>query len=224
MDLLLPPTDLARLVRYDHETGHVFWRRSEGFGPPAMLYGSRLGGKEPLPPGEIRRGSIEGYPVSVADVVWALVKGHWPRFQLEFIDGNLDNTRIDNLRYKLKVKYGGPGSRQAGTGQEPVGKNHSRIFKLPIPAVNAFFNYEGNGSLSWKVDPSTMFSMKSQEPGDLVETITLESGVKVIQFDRGRLLVHLIVWALHRGEYPPQGLLFVDGDPGNPSIENLEEA
>ena len=220
MNNIIPPKDLERSLRYNPETGNVHWKQSTGFGPPSKLYGLKLGGTKALRPGEVRRATIDGYNLNVCDIVWAMVTGEWPRFQLNFKDGNLDNTRFENLEYKVKKIYGGPGMRVRREEGYVPRHEANRILKLPVGFVSELFEYRPDGFLVWKINPSEIYPIPAKIPGEIVEMERMDSGLNTIQFYGGKLLAHMIVWAIHHGEYP-NGVEFIDGDASNIRIENM---
>jgi hypothetical protein len=114
-DKNLPPVELLRkLLRYDPETGALFWRERSpsdffGAGPvPADVvcrrWNTRLCGK--------RADSVSGngyrqVNISTPDgkrcliahrVIWAITFGSWPTLPLDHINGVRGDNRLENLR------------------------------------------------------------------------------------------------------------------------------
>lgn len=45
-----------------------------------------------------RVGKIDNYPIKVHRLIWAITKGEWPNGDLDHINGNKSDNRIENLR------------------------------------------------------------------------------------------------------------------------------
>ena len=107
----LPSPELLRkLLRYEPETGKLFWRERM---PDMFRYGkqtanhncrrwnSRFAGTEALTAvdrGGYRHGDIFGRKVKAHRVAYAIYYGTWPENEIDHIDGVCDNNRIVNLR------------------------------------------------------------------------------------------------------------------------------
>ena len=107
----LPSVDLLRkLLRYEPETGKLFWRErgvdvfsSSGHGgrrAAALRWNARFANAEAMT--EVRdgylRGKIFGKKVSAHRVIWAMQTGDWPDDQIDHINGIRDDNRWENLR------------------------------------------------------------------------------------------------------------------------------
>ena len=103
------PETLRQLLRYDPETGKLFWReRGPEWFPNAThsrehnqgKWNSRLSGKEAL------SGRTKGYATGMLlngnyaahRVIWAIVYGVWPEAEIDHINGVKHDNRIVNLR------------------------------------------------------------------------------------------------------------------------------
>lgn len=109
MKRYVPAALVARLLRYEPETGKLFWRQRtpdmlEGLsrdGPTACkAFNQRSAGKEAMT--AVRRGyrvgNIFSRTYSAHRVIWAIVTGDWPEGDVDHIDGDRTNNRLANLR------------------------------------------------------------------------------------------------------------------------------
>lgn len=102
----LPPAEVLRqLLRYEPETGKLFWLpRGAGMFPKpesAKGWNARFAGAEAFATdnGEgYMAGRINGKSLKAHRVVWALVHGEWPSGEIDHINGNPSDNRISNLR------------------------------------------------------------------------------------------------------------------------------
>jgi hypothetical protein len=97
------PTVLRLLLRYEPETGKLFWRhrsrvwfRTDG---DQQRWNTRFANSEAMnhDAGRYLVGTIMGHAVLAHRVIWALVHGEWPAV-IDHIDGDKHNNRIENLR------------------------------------------------------------------------------------------------------------------------------
>lgn len=101
---------LLELLRYDPETGELFWRprrpchfaeTSRSASGSCAQWNARHADKPALTANNghgYRRGPIFGKYYLAHRVCWALHFGEWPSFMLDHIDNNRQNNRISNLR------------------------------------------------------------------------------------------------------------------------------
>jgi hypothetical protein len=75
---------LKELFTYDPDTG-IMRRISTG-----RVVGNRTRDRLQL--------CVDGYNTLIHRYIWVFVHGHWPEFNIDHIDGNPMNNRIDNLR------------------------------------------------------------------------------------------------------------------------------
>jgi hypothetical protein len=103
--------ELKELLRCDAATGRLFWLPRN----PTMFRGtkarsdehacanwnSRYAGTEAFTSGSgngYRNGRIHDRKYFAHRVIWALVNGCWPQGEIDHIDGDRSNNRINNLR------------------------------------------------------------------------------------------------------------------------------
>jgi hypothetical protein len=110
MSINLPsPEVMRKLLRYDEDTGKLFWNArtpdmfSSGYRSSVgncRNWNARHAGKEAFT--SVSKGYLVGSVFKVKmkshRVVWAIVNGVWPKNQIDHIDGNRSNNKIDNLR------------------------------------------------------------------------------------------------------------------------------
>ena len=102
----LPSPELLRkLLRYEPETGKLFWlhrpidffkRTSRG-----KAWNTRFAGKEALSAktgGGYLHGYVFGKKVMAHRAIWAIVYGVWPDSEIDHINGLPDDNRLENLR------------------------------------------------------------------------------------------------------------------------------
>src|SRR5690349_9161756 len=106
---------LNRLLRYEPDTGKLYWKRRDvsefrDSGPFSAQdfctrWNTRFAGKEAFTAVERRSQEVSGYRVGIFKstrykahrIIWKMVRGSNPQ-QIDHIDGNTLNNRIENLR------------------------------------------------------------------------------------------------------------------------------
>ncbi|MEX3315676.1 HNH endonuclease [Sulfitobacter sp. PS-8MA] len=104
------PTVLRQLLRYEPETGKLFWKERpswmfklggvKGQSGSAATWNARYAGKEAF------TALSHGYPYSSINdrsvlahrVIWTIVTGTWPGSEVDHIDGDRANNSWQNLR------------------------------------------------------------------------------------------------------------------------------
>jgi hypothetical protein len=107
----LPSPDLLRkLLRYDPDTGKLFWVRrtpdmfsDEGQRSTSRCarWNSRYAEKEAftsIGSGGYRIGKIFKKHFLAHRVIWAMQNGHWPKDHIDHVSGDRTDNRIENIR------------------------------------------------------------------------------------------------------------------------------
>jgi hypothetical protein len=82
------------LLRYEHETGKLYWSVSRG----GVMAGSEAGYDKADHRTTYRIIGIDGKRYWAHRIVWLLHYGEWPKGEIDHIDGGGLNNRICNLR------------------------------------------------------------------------------------------------------------------------------
>ncbi|MFG6591302.1 HNH endonuclease [Sulfitobacter sp. 1A12157] len=122
------PTILRQLLRYEPETGKLFWRTlgAAHFGDTTgrkadhtqKNWNAKYAGKEAFTCANAsghKRGNIRGKGLLAHRVAWAIYYGSWPDGIIDHVDMNPANNAIDNLRLATK--------RQNGCNRRTVGRS-----------------------------------------------------------------------------------------------------
>lgn len=102
------PERLRKLLTYDPLTGKLFWKfRTLDLCKNSMamkVFNTSYAGKEAFTASmytagkAYKCGGIFGKTYLAHRVIWAIVSGEWPKFDIDHIDGNSLNNCIENLR------------------------------------------------------------------------------------------------------------------------------
>lgn len=102
---MLSPSELRTLLRYNPETGELFWKKRDE-SQFATLNAARTWTKrfseklafQTVDTHGYLRGGIGGRQYSAHRVIWAIVHGEWPAEQTDHINGVRTDNRLVNLR------------------------------------------------------------------------------------------------------------------------------
>lgn len=101
----IPATELPKLLEYDPNTGLLFWKRRPSDMFPSIRaansWNGRYAGKETasfVNPWGYRDISIMRVKHASHRVAWAIYHGEWPDGEIDHINRDPSDNRIDNLR------------------------------------------------------------------------------------------------------------------------------
>lgn len=98
---MIPASDLKSIVRYDAETGDLFWLPRVATSPHVKAWNTKHAGQKAFCT-VTTFGYLQGYIHNrryyAHRVAYALYHGHWPTGQIDHITGITSDNRIANLR------------------------------------------------------------------------------------------------------------------------------
>lgn len=99
------PEELRQLLRYEPETGKLYWKpRPASMFKNKQAYGAwntKYAGEEAftaIDDSGYRRGSVFDRRYWAHRVIWAIHYGEWPEDQIDHVDNDGLNNRLSNLR------------------------------------------------------------------------------------------------------------------------------
>lgn len=112
------PELLRQLLRYDPETGHLFWRKrdvsmftdgKQSASQNCNIWNGKFAGKPALAMPD-KTGYLTGHvlsrPVKSHRVIWAMQTGAWPASDIDHINGRPADNRWINLREVTHAENG----------------------------------------------------------------------------------------------------------------------
>jgi hypothetical protein len=107
------PDELRQLLRYEQDTGKLYWlpRPASMFEKPlrANNWNSRYADREAftaLNEDGYHHGKVAGKMVRAHRVVWAMVFNAWPDGEVDHINGDRTDNRLENLRLASRLSNG----------------------------------------------------------------------------------------------------------------------
>jgi hypothetical protein len=97
------PEYLRQRLTYEPETGRLIWKNNPSF---SKRWNSRFPENEAgtINPRGYLRVSIDNWVYQAHRIIWAIHYGEWADGEIDHIDGNKVNNRIDNLRMVDRVE------------------------------------------------------------------------------------------------------------------------
>lgn len=136
------PEELRQLLRYDPDTGKLYWKeRGERFCPSSAdmrRWNSRHSGKEALTSLNANgyfAGHVMNRSLLAHRVIWALHYGEWPENEIDHINCNRADNRLCNLRQASLTENARNRPKRSGTSSLPKGVatvNRSSKFQARI--------------------------------------------------------------------------------------------
>lgn len=149
------PELLRNLLKYDAETGFLYWSER----PRSMFkddrthraWNTNFSGKlaiHGIGNHGYRKGRIYGVEVLAHRVIWAMHNKGWPDGEIDHIDGDQTNNRIDNLRCVTSTENSKNAkiSRRNTSGRTGVSFNKAQQKWVAYIASNKEFKFLGTFS------------------------------------------------------------------------------
>ena len=108
----IDPALLRTLLRYEPETGRLYWleRTRDRFTSDGSwrMWNTRYADLEALivDSGGYNTGTLFGRTTKAHRICWAIHFGEWPGGQIDHIDGDRSNNKIENLRVVTNMENG----------------------------------------------------------------------------------------------------------------------
>lgn len=94
---MIEPSELNRMLSYDPDTGRLIWKVRDDV---LLRWNVRYAGREAFTAirNGYRCGAVHDKAYQAHRVIWAMVHGEWPVYQIDHINGDRSDNRISNLR------------------------------------------------------------------------------------------------------------------------------
>lgn len=113
----LPPIEvIIQSFRYDPETGRLFWKEDRPKPSPHGRYGRGEAFRQKLPAGYLQ-GRLGSRTLYAHRVAWAIHHGRWPQGEIDHINGDTGDNRIDNLREASRTQNQANRKAKGGASQ-----------------------------------------------------------------------------------------------------------
>ena len=161
----ISPDVLRQLLRYEPETGKLFWlnRPLDAFGGDARvwrMWNKRFAGAEAFTADHgdgYRNGRIFSGHYRAHRVIWAMHTGEWPSEQIDHINGDRSDNRIANLRSvtvaennKNRKSCKGSSSKYVGVYANKTGKFQAEICRNGVRVYLGTFLTEDDAARAVK--------------------------------------------------------------------------
>jgi hypothetical protein len=158
-DSLPTAEQLNEVLRYDAATGELYRKRRS-------LRARRDATDKPIGTGKYKQAMVLGKRHMVSRLVWVMNKGEWPVGNLNCIDGDPTNTRIENL----EVVEVGQGTR---TVEKPVEVEDHGYHGVGHNGTGYVTVFEGRelGVYPTADDAAIAYNMEAQKHGALMNRV-----------------------------------------------------
>lgn len=176
---------VRELLRYDPNTGQLWWRkRRRGVNTAKRAGASHCLGYRVI--------TVDGRSYKEHRVIWLCVHGQWPDQYIDHIDQNKSNNRIDNLREVTKSQNGfnrGTHSRSGLKGvrwHKASRKWHARISCEGREYSLGYFVCSAAASLAYQISADKIHGEYACSPTKLFVAPNVESSRSTTIEERGR--------------------------------------
>lgn len=171
----LTPEMLRKLVRYDPETGKLYWRQrsgemfaagNQGANSNAERWNARWAGKEALQTISEKgyaRGEIFGRQFQAHRVAWAIATGAWPKDEIDHVNGRRADNRLENLREASHSQNARNRRSQAGSSSNYLGVSRRKDRGTWLSAISVNGKVQKLGTFKTEVEAARAYDAKAQE-------------------------------------------------------------
>ena len=162
-DKALPPPDaLRQLLRYDPETGKLFWRERDG----CKRFNTTWAGREAFTATNgygYKVGSVNNRGLLAHRVIWAMMTGAWPDDEIDHRDTDRQNNRFGNLRLATTAQNARNRNLRSdnlsgakGVTRLPSGKWQARIMADGVAKFLGAFNCQTAAAIAYAKSSQTI--------------------------------------------------------------------